>query len=431
MAFRRWRWWVRLLAGTCLIPLLLWLVVVVVAPTGWARRQVVAVLEARSGRAVGLERLSVCPFGGIHLVNLEIGSPQSRNDPWLKAEDLRLDLSLLQILRGRLQPSRVEAEGVQLRVLRRGDGTLELADLIRPVAPPTAGSGRAAAGPPEAGPVQVQVRHAHVTILDGPTATRLYLEDVEGEGSWQGPRIVADHLRGTLNGGPFRFAAHLDRTAAALSLEAQFRADDVTLDQGMMVLRYVVPVLAGAPTTLKGRLHADLYVQGRGSTWDSLCQSLVGQGVIAVNPVDLDGAPLIAELSKLAELSNPRRQSSIHTDFVVKDRRILTDHFTLNLARLPITMSGWTDFDGRVDYQMKVEGLADRLPDRARRVLGDLNLKIGSLTSLTVRGTLNQVAVQVNGVPLDGSLFHESALRRDDRERLRLLGRQLRDKILR
>src|SRR5262249_56068465 len=100
-------------------------------------------------------------------------------------------------------------------------------------------------------------------------------------------------------------------------------------------------------------------------------------------------------------------------------------------AGLPVTRAGWTDLEGKINYRMRVEGLTDRLPDRARRILGDLNLDVGSLTSLTVSGTLNQIAVQVNGVPIDGSLFHESGLRRDDRERLRQLGRQLRDRILR
>ena len=431
MAFRQWRWTVRLLVGLILIPVLLWLVVVVVAPTDWARRHVAAVLESRSGRRVGLERLSVCPFGGIHLINLEIGSPQSRSDPWLKAADLRLDLGLLQILRGRLRPTRLEADQVQLRLLRRGDGTVELADLIEPIREPTRGSIPSRASPLPADRVDIQVRRAHVTIVDEPTETRLQLEDVEGEGSWEGPRTIVDHLRGTLNGGPFRFAAQLDRTAAALSVEAQFRAEDVGVDPGMKVLRYVLPVLAGAPANLNGRLHADLYLQGRGASWNDLCQALVGQGVIALNSIDLAGAPLLAELSKVVDLANPRRLASIQSDFLIKDRRITTDHFTLNLVRLPITMSGWTDLDGRIDYEMKVEGLTDRLPDRTRRVLADLNLDVGSLTTLSLRGTLNQMAVQVNGVPINGSLLHESGPRRDDRERLRLLGRQLRDRLLR
>jgi AsmA protein len=431
MAFRRWRWYVRLLVGILLLPLLLWLVVIGVAPTGWARRHVAAVLESRTGRTVGLEKLSVCPFGGIHLTNLEIGSPQGRNDPWLKAADLRLDLGLLQILKGRLQPTRLEADGVQLRILRRQDGTVELADLLRPVPEVQTGSIARRPDPSPADRVSIQVDHASITVVDEPTETRIHLEEVQGKGFCEGRRTVIDHLRGQLNGGSFHFAARLDRTAQALSLEAQFRADDVTLDQGMRVLRYVVPVLAGPPKALSGRLHADLYLQGEGSTWETLCQSLVGQGVVALNPIDLDDGPLVAELSKLVELSNPRGIASIQSDFVVKDRRITTDHFKMMIARLPITMSGWTDFDGRIDYRMKVEGLTNRLPDRTRRLLGDLNLDVGSLTSLTLRGTLNQMVVRINGVPLDGSLLRESGLRREDRERLRLLGRQLRDRILR
>ena len=95
MAFRRWRWYVRILCGLALLPPLLWLLVVLVAPTGWARRQIVARLESRSGRRVALDGVSVGLMGGIRLTNLQIGSPQGTTDPWLKAADIRLDFGLL------------------------------------------------------------------------------------------------------------------------------------------------------------------------------------------------------------------------------------------------------------------------------------------------------------------------------------------------
>jgi hypothetical protein len=152
---------------------------------------------------------------------------------------------------------------------------------------------------------------------------------------------------------------------------------------------------------------------------------------LSLKEIDLEGAPVVAELSKLAELTGPSRLATIHSDFIVKDRRITTDHLTLNIARIPLTMSGWTDLDGRLEYRVKLAGLNERLPSRARRVLGDLNLDVGSLTSLTLHGTLNNVMVQVNGLSVDTSQIQEPGLRRDDRERLRMLGRQLRDKILR
>jgi hypothetical protein len=223
----------------------------------------------------------------------------------------------------------------------------------------------------------------------------------------------------------------MDRTASALAAEAQLRADDVALDDGMKALRYIVPVLAGASSAVKGRLNVDLYVRGQGTSWPDLCRGLAGHGVVSLNRVALDGTPLFAEISRFAELAGTRRFGSIRTDFVYKDRRITTDHFTLNIGRVPITMSGWSDLDGRIDYQMKIDGLNGRLPDRARRILGDLKMDVGSMRSLTLRGTLDQMVIQVDGVPIDASSVRETRLRPDDREQLRLLGRQLRDRILR
>jgi AsmA protein len=429
MAFRRWRLCVRILCGLALLPLLLWLLVVLIAPTGWARRQIVAQLQSRSGRRVALERLSVGLMGGIRLTNLQIGSPLGATDPWLKAADVRLDFGLFQMLGGHCRPTRLEADGVELRVLRRGDGTIELADLIRPVPAPRIGDdGR---NPPPEGRIAVRVHRASVAVVDEPTQSRLRLQDVEGEGYAEGRLAVVEQARGSLNGGEFRFAARIDRTAADLAAEAQLRADDVALDDGMRVLRYVVPVLAGAPPAFKGRLNADIYVHGRGPSWPALCDDLSGHGGVALNRVALDGTPLIAELSRFVDLGGTRRVGSIRTEFVYKDRRVATDHLTLNIGRMPITMSGWTDLDGRIDYQMKISGLNEHLPDQARRILGELKLDVGSLTTLTLRGTLNKMVLQVNGVPIDAKVVREPRLRPDDRERLRLLGRQLRDQILR
>jgi uncharacterized protein involved in outer membrane biogenesis len=428
MSIRRLRWYVWLLVGIFLVPPLLWVAVVMIAPTGWARARLVAILEARSGRKVGLEGVSVRLLGGIRLINLELGSPHDTGDPWLKAADVRLDLGPLQLMRGRFHPSRIDVDGIDLRVLRRADGTVELADLMRPVPPPAKPS--SPSGKP-ADHIDVGIRHAHVTVLDMPTQTRIQLEDVEGEGYSEGPRAVVDHLQGTLNSGRFWFAAQVDRTARALGLKTQFRADDVKIDEGMKILRYAVPVLAGAPSTLNGRLNADFHARGNGASWKEVCRSLAGRGVIALNPIELDGSPLVAELSRFIELRGRRRVGSIRTDFLVKDRRITTDQFSLNIGRLPITLSGWTDLDGRIDYHLKVEGLHDRLPDRVRHILGDLKIDVGSLTSLTLRGDVNKLVLQVNGVPIDSNLLRSSGIRHDDRERLRQLGRHLREQLLR
>ena len=428
MKCSRVRFCLLILVGILLIPPILWVGVVLAAPTGWAKGHVIACLEARTHRSVRLEGLSVCLLGGIRLANLEIGSPQGGGDPWLKAANLRLDVGLLQLLWGNLQPSLLELEGVKLRVLRRGDGTFELADFVLNE-PPSLPSNPARQSSDQ---VSVQVRNGTIELIDEAAKTKLLLKNVEGEGAREGKQVFVHHLRGTINGGPFRFAGQLDRSGREPLIEGRFYADDVVLDDGMgELLRYVVPVLAGSPLNVKGRMHSDFHLRARGSTWKGLSQSLAGEGEISINPIDLDGAPVIDELRKVAEFSGRGRVASVRSDFVVNHRRITTDHFTLNIGRIPMTLSGWTDLDGQIDYRIKLEALTQRIPDKARRILGELNVDLEGTTSLTLSGTVDQMVVKLNGTPLDRNVFRENTLRRDDREKLKVLGRQFLDKIVR
>ena len=116
---------------------------------------------------------------------------------------------------------------------------------------------------------------------------------------------------------------------------------------------------------------------------------------------------------------------------MIRDQRITTDHFTLKIGRSPMTLSGWTDFDGRLDYRINLTGLTERLPENARRILGELNVDLKSLRMLTLQGTVNQMVVRVNGIALDRDLLRDSGLKREDREKLRVLGRQVLDQLVR
>jgi AsmA protein len=409
-------------------PIFVWVGIVLIAPTGWAKRHVIAVLEARSGRLVRLEGLRARYCGGIRLTNLEIGSPKSSDDPWLKAADVLLDVSWPQLLVGRFEPTSLEVNGARLRVFRRADGTFELADFI---APSSIRRSLADRHSDRAGRVAIQLRGCSVTLIDESSETRLALEDVAGEAVRTAELTSIQRLRGTLNGGPFHFVGQLDRSGEAPRFEGQFRAEDVVLDDGMKALRYVVPVLAGAPMSLKGRLNSAVYLQGEGATWPALRQSLSGHGVISLNPIDLDGAPVLSELSTIAELARRGHVASIHSDFVIHDQRIATDRFTLDIGRVPMKLTGWTDFDGRLDYRINLSGLNERLPDQARRILGDLNVNFQSLEMLTLQGSVNKLAVGVNGIALDRKLLRESGLKREDREKLRAIGRKFLDDLVR
>lgn len=427
MTIHRLRRYALYVVAVLLIPPLLWVGAVLVAPTGWANARVTALLEARTGRSVRLERLSARLLGGIRLTNLEIGSPRSALDPWLRIANVRLDISLLDLCCGRLQPQILELEGMNLRVLRRADGSLEIADLIRPdtKAKSLSDHHRDLDG------FAFHIRGSDFTLIDETSQTRLHMRNVEGDGIRSDRKLVVKNLRGMLNGGAFNFVGQMDRTDGVPTVEGRFQADDVVLDDGMSALRYAVPVLAGAPLNLKGHVDSDIYLQGRGATWDALSSSLVGHGVITISPVDLAGAPLVAELSKIADLNRQGRVASIRSDFGIKDRRITTDHFTLNIGRVPITLAGWTGFDGQLDYRVNLKSLSDRLPDTARQILGDLNVDFDKLTTLWVKGNVNKMVVLIDGIPLDQSLVRKVGLKREDREKLRVLGRQFLDKLAR
>ena len=158
------------LTGLFLIPPLVWIGIVLMAPTAWARRHVIAALEAHSGRSVTLEGLAVPLLGGVELSGLAFGSPKNTDDPWLKAEKLRLNISLGDLLQGKIEPWSIEIDGGVLRVLRRADGSLELADFILPPPRETGTRGRATPGRNKSPSV---FHSATVTVIDEPSKTLL------------------------------------------------------------------------------------------------------------------------------------------------------------------------------------------------------------------------------------------------------------------
>ncbi len=429
MTSPRWRR-ARKIGLVALIAPTLWTLIVLAAPTEWVRRRIVAQLEARSGRRVELDSVSIGLLGGIHLTGLRIGSATDLKDPWLKSGSIRLDFGVMRLLSGEWRPNRIEVDGMDLRVLRRADGKLELADLLRPKGPRIGRDGRPA---PEDAQIAMRLHRARIAVVDEPSRTRIEGREIEGIGYTVGRLLVVEQIRGAVNGGELRFSARIDRTASNLVAEARVRAEDVGIDANLGVLRYAVPVLAGATEGTTGRLGADLVVRGQGTTWPMLVKKLRGRGEVALKRVSIDGTPLMTQLSRFVDLGARRRVGTIQTTFGYRDGRISTDRMTLNIGRVPVAMSGWTDLDGRIDYRLRIVGLENQLPDQARRLLGELKVDLGSMTTLTLQGTLDQMVVAVNGKAIDKKKIRDPLrnLPAEDRERLRLLGRQLREGLLR
>jgi AsmA protein len=268
-----------------------------------------------------------------------------------------------------------------------------------------------------------------VSVIDESSDTRLEFSDVELRGSWERRRAAIQEMKGRLNGGQFELAAQLDRVGASPSFEGHLRATGVDLGVGMRPLGYLVPVLAGPQAKVDGKLDLNLYVRGQGNSAELVRKTLVGQGSVAIDPIQFDGSRIVAELASLVALPPQGRVGSVRSQFAIGDGRISSDNLTLSIAEVPITMAGWTDFDGRIDYRIRQEGLSSKLSREARDLLGDLPIDLDDLVNLQVQGTLDALVVTMDGVPLGGGP-HPDIGRQADRKRLRELGRRLRDRVL-
>jgi AsmA protein len=409
-----------------------WALLLSVVPTDWARQRIVSRLGAVTGRSVRIATVRVGALGGIYLTGLEIGAPGASGDPWLKVAEAHINVSPLQMLCGQVEPTATDIRGVTLRILRREDGTLELADLIQGSAPssPTAGSKSCLLSH-----LALRIREAQVDVIDLPTQTRLECRAVEGRATSEGRHATIQELKGTLNGGSFEVVAQLDRTTPSPSFEGQIRAQGIAMNEGMGALCYLVPILSGDSGHPDGTLGINLYLRGHGTARAELRASIVGHGAVSLDPIQLEGSRLLDDLASFVELPPQGRVGSIKGSFTIKQGRILSDDLTLSISRLPIVLSGWTDFDGRVNYRVRTDSLVDRLPVKARDLLADLAIEAQQLTNVKIEGPIDAPSVTIDGIPL-----HPATARResanasapgDDRQRLRDLGRRLRDRLLR
>jgi AsmA protein len=116
---------------------------------------------------------------------------------------------------------------------------------------------------------------------------------------------------------------------------------------------------------------------------------------------------------------------------VVGDGRVSTNRLALHLAKAPVVITGWTDFDGRLDYRMGLDRLADRVPDRARRLLADLEIDLEGLSTLRLSGTVDDLTVTVSSQDPDVGAAVDQLLGGHDKQQLKKIGQSLRDRFLR
>jgi AsmA protein len=394
-------------------------------PTCWARQRIARHLAEATGRPARVGSLELGLLGGVRIGRLESFDVGQTQDPWLRVERLDIDLNLASLLIGRLEPGKVMAEGVFVRVRRRHDGTFDLAEMLRSRPAPERMaliSARKRRGDPF---VIARLLKGRAVLIDEPTDTVLHLEGVEGRGTWTPTLASLDEMHGRMNGGPFLVTGRLDRNADAPRVDAQLSARDVAVGAQMDLLRLFAPVLTGARATMGGELALDCELRARGTNADELAESLTGTGTVRLDRINLEGSQLVNELARLVRHPADDHVGSFTTDFAIAQRRICSRDMALTIGRAPIHLSGSTDFSGRVDYVIQADDLASRVSPETRLVLGDLPFKLADLVSLRVEGTTRRLKLKVDIAPDDGTPDS------DDRLKLERLGRRLLDRIRR
>jgi uncharacterized protein involved in outer membrane biogenesis len=413
------------LLGTVLLPPGLWLLLVTLGPTEWARVRVESCVARSTGRPTHLGSLRFRALGGVRLQDLRIEGADSPGEPWLHVEDLRIDIHPLQLLTGRVEPRDIEARGVSARLRRRADGTFDLVDLIACGEETPSDTTQPSGDESTERSIAFRLSQGGLTVHDEPTNTRLRFEQVSGHGTWRGNRIAVDDFHGLLNNGRFALLARLDRSGREPRFEGQLSCRGVALNTEMELLSYFVPILTGARAGVGGHLDLDLELRGHGATAEGVADSLKGSGSVKLEPIHLDGSQLMSDLGRTFRFATDQRVGSFQSDFSIAERRVSSREMILTLGRYPIRMVGSTDFDGRLDYQVHAGGLASQVSSEARGMLAELPIPLDELLKVHLQGTLDKVTLTVRGHPLGGQAGSE------DRVKLERLGRRLLDRIRR
>jgi hypothetical protein len=113
----------------------------------------------------------------------------------------------------------------------------------------------------------------------------------------------------------------------------------------------------------------------------------------------------------------------VRSDFGIAKGRIISNEMVVDTGGIPFVLSGCTDFEGRMDYRVRSQALREALAP----YLAELPIAIEDVVELRVKGTQGQLSATIEGIPLRDAQGKPLS----DRERIRELGRLLRDRVLR
>ncbi len=192
-----------------------------------------------------------------------------------------------------------------------------------------------------------------------------------------------------LNDGSGTVSASANLKEEKPPLVFDMKLSDVNINQNMDLLAYIVPVLAAPDGKLSGQLNMQFKAKGNGLDWqEDLSKSLNGEGEIEIKDGHIKGGRVTSKIVKALGKSGEYEFDKITTRFVISDSKIINDDISVNGKEFDIGLSGWTSFDGRIEYSADTEALSTHVGRDGRKILGALSQ--GSTLPIVVTGTIDK-----------------------------------------
>ncbi len=192
-----------------------------------------------------------------------------------------------------------------------------------------------------------------------------------------------------LNEGPGTVTASANLKEEKPSLVLGMTLSDMLINQNMDLLAYIVPVLAAPDGKISGKLSMTFDAKGNGLNWqDDLSKSLNGQGEFDIKDGHIKGGKITSKILKTFGKGGEYEFDNISTRFVIKESKIFNDDISINGKDFNIGLSGWTSFDGRLEYSADAKVMGDLIGGDFKRILGGMSK--GSKLPIVVTGTVSK-----------------------------------------
>jgi len=192
-----------------------------------------------------------------------------------------------------------------------------------------------------------------------------------------------------LNEGPGTVSASANLKEENPSLVFDMKLSDVSINQNMDLLAYIVPVLAAPDGSISGKLSMMFNAKGNGLNWqDDLSKNLNGQGGIDIKDGYIKGGEITSKILNTFGKGGEYKFDNISTKFVINDSKIFNDDISINGKDFNIGLSGWTSFDGSLEYSADAQAMGNLIGGDVKKILGGMSK--GSKLPIVVTGTINK-----------------------------------------